>query len=157
MIGADDLAWLDALRRRHYPAARNRLPAHLTLFHHLPPSIAGELRHRLADAVRGPAPRARVSGVMNLGQGTALRIESPGLEAIRAELGDSFFGLLVPQDQARWTPHVTIENKVAPEVARATQKQLPPELIGRAVAIKGLACWAYDMGAWAPISRHMFK
>ncbi|HEU5286581.1 MAG TPA: 2'-5' RNA ligase family protein, partial [Sphingomicrobium sp.] len=30
-LGAEDFAWLDALRRRHYPPERNRVPAHLTL------------------------------------------------------------------------------------------------------------------------------
>ena len=42
-LGPADLAWLDRLRRTYYPAERNQLPAHLTMFHALPPSAEGEL------------------------------------------------------------------------------------------------------------------
>ena len=52
LFGDADLAWLDALRRAHFPPARNQLPAHLTLFHHLPPSIEGELGARLGTETR---------------------------------------------------------------------------------------------------------
>ena len=45
-----DLAFLDAERRAHFPPHRNILPAHLTLFHALPPSVESELRRRLAEA-----------------------------------------------------------------------------------------------------------
>ncbi len=43
-MAVPDLAWLDQLRRRHYPAERNQVPAHLTMFHALPPSAEGEVR-----------------------------------------------------------------------------------------------------------------
>ena len=43
-IGKADLAWLDKLRQAHYPAERNHLPAHLTMFHALPPSAEREAR-----------------------------------------------------------------------------------------------------------------
>ena len=45
-LGAEDFAWLEGLRRRHYPAERNRVPAHLTIFHALPPSA--EVRNSIA-------------------------------------------------------------------------------------------------------------
>ena len=35
-LDAASFARLDGLRRTHFPAAINRLSAHLTLFHHLP-------------------------------------------------------------------------------------------------------------------------
>ena len=47
---------LDALRRAHFPAALNRLSAHLTLFHHLPGERLAEVGDALA-AVAAPAPR----------------------------------------------------------------------------------------------------
>ena len=47
-MGAEEFAWLDSLRRRHFPPERNQLPAHLTMFHALPPSAEGEVRARLA-------------------------------------------------------------------------------------------------------------
>ena len=36
----DVFAWVDALRRAHYPPERNRLGAHVTLFHALPASVS---------------------------------------------------------------------------------------------------------------------
>ncbi len=72
----------------------------------------------------GPPPEARLSGLISLGKGVAYRVESPGLAAIRAELAKAFAGLLTPQDQAGWRAHVTIQNKVALEVARALLSEL---------------------------------
>ena len=37
LLGRADHAWLDGERQRHFPPERNQLPAHLTLFHQLPP------------------------------------------------------------------------------------------------------------------------
>ena len=90
LFGDADLAWLDGLRRAHFPPTRNRLPAHLTLFHHLPPSLEPELRARLGDETRRvAAPSAMAAGISDLGAGTALRIESPELEAIRQSLAEA--------------------------------------------------------------------
>nr|WP_246350966.1 2'-5' RNA ligase family protein [Sphingobium boeckii] len=151
------MAWLDGLRRAHFPPERNVIPAHLTLFHHLPPSIEGELRACLARATRGiPAPVARIAGLMNLGRGTAFRIESPALEDIRADLAARFSTLLTPQDQAGWRPHVTIQNKVTPEDARALQRDLQAGFTPRPLAIRGLAAWYYRGGPWEALSRHAF-
>ncbi len=53
IFGAQDHMYLDGLRRTHFPPERNRLAAHLTLFHHLPPGIGPELKRRLTDLTRG--------------------------------------------------------------------------------------------------------
>lgn len=157
LFGRQDQAWLNQLRREHYPPDRGQLDAHLTLFHHLPPSVAEELRHRLNRETRGVrAPRARVSGLMSLGRGVAYRIESPELTAIRAELVEAFAGLLVPQDAVRWRPHVTIQNKVTPSLARFVLKALSRDFVPREAEIAGLATWYYRGGPWEPLSRHMF-
>lgn len=157
LFGAEDAAWLTGLRRQHFPPARNHLDAHLTLFHHIAPSLAPELKQRLVAETRGvSAPQARVGGIMSLGRGTALRIDSPELEAIRARLADAFRGLLMPQDQAGWRPHVTIQNKVEPAVARALKAELEAGFAPRPLAIAGLAAWWYRGGPWELLSRHMF-
>jgi len=52
-----DFAWLDRLRRAHFPPERNLLPAHLTLFHALPPSAEAELKRRLARLAGRAFPR----------------------------------------------------------------------------------------------------
>ena len=156
LFGTQDQAWFDGLRRAHFPVERNQLAAHLTLFHHLPPSIAPELKRRLAEATRAPAPPARVAGVFSLGRGVALRIDCPGLAAIRADLADAFTGMLTPQDGQGWRAHVTVQNKVEPAVAKALLAQLQAGFAPRPVAIAGLAAWWYRGGPWEPLSRHMF-
>lgn len=157
LVGARDFAWLDGLRRAHFPPERNRLPAHLTLFHHLPPSLEGEVRQRLADAADAPPPRAQAAGLLNLGRGVAIRIVSPDLTAIRDDLAHAFAGLLTPQDAAGWLPHVTIQNKVAPHEARALLATLMAKFTPRPVLVDGLGLWRYRGGPWEAVSRHMFR
>nr|WP_246616718.1 2'-5' RNA ligase family protein [Sphingomonas yunnanensis] len=157
MFAAADQAFLDSQRRAFFPPERNQLAAHLTMFHHLPPSGAAELRQRLVAETRGVAPpRARLAGVISLGRGVAYRIECPALEAIRGRLADSFRGLLTPQDQAGWRAHVTVQNKVDPGEARALIERLKAEFVARPVVIAGLATYWYRGGPWEPLSRHLF-
>jgi hypothetical protein len=157
LLGAEDFAYFDRLRRTHFPAERNQLDAHLTLFHHLPPGIAPELKARLAEAARRPAPAAMLAGVISLGRGVAFRIESVELDAIRADLRDAFTGLLTPQDSVGWRAHVTVQNKVQPGEARALKDALEADFAPRPVRIVGLAAWWYRGGPWEPLSRHMFR
>ena len=157
LFGRQDQARFDVLRREHYPPERNLLPAHLTLFHHLPPGVAEELKQRLSAETRGVrAPRAKVSGLMSLGGGVAYRIEAPALVAIREGLCEAFAGLLMPQDAGPWRPHVTVQNKVRPSLAKVVMGALSRDFQPREVEIAGLASWWYRGGPWEPHSRHMF-
>lgn len=157
LFGAEDAAFLTGLRRAHFPPERNHLDAHLTLFHHLPPSIESELKHRLAQGTRGVTPpRASLAELMSLGRGVAFRVESPELEATRESLRDAFAPLLTPQDAGGWRPHVTIQNKVEPGIARALKTDLEADFRPRPLAIAGIGCFYYRGGPWEPISRHMF-
>ncbi len=157
LFGAEDQAWFDAQRRAHFPPERNQLAAHLTMFHHLQPSLAPELKQRLAAATRGvPRPQARIAGVFSLGRGVAYRIDSAELAAIRAELAHAFSGMLMPQDQQGWRAHVTVQNKVEPAAAKALLAELSAGFTPRPVAVAGLAAWWYRGGPWEPLSRHMF-
>ncbi len=157
LFGPGDDGWLQQLRREHYPPERNRVPAHLTLLRHLPPSLAGELSARLAAATAAPPPPARIAGIMDLGEGTALRVESEGLAAIRDELAGAFHGLLTPQDDAAWSPHVTIQNKVSPRTAKALQHRLLATFEPRPLSIRALASWRYRDGPWEAIRTHSFR
>ena len=146
------------MRREHYPVDRNRVPAHLTLFRQLPPSVERELSHRLAEATAAPPPRATIAGVMDLGEGTALRVDSPALQEIREDVAEALHGLLTPQDQARWRPHVTIQNKVEPREARSLQQRLRVAFEPRSLAIRALATWRYKPdGTWQPLKTHPFR
>lgn len=157
LLGAADFAWADGLRRAHFPPERNVLSAHLTLFHHLPPSALDEVAARLKRLCAGPPPSARLTEVMLLGRGVAFRVDSPALMAMRDDLADAFTGLLTPQDQARPRLHITVQNKVAPDEAKALAASLRHDFHPRPLAIAGLAAWHYRGGPWELAMKAMFR
>lgn len=156
-LGAEDQRWLDSLRQRHFPPERNCLKAHLTIFHALPPSAESEVRHRLAEHAKGPSPRAIITGLMNLGGGVAYRVASDELDHIRAELAAGFHGLLSAQDNGGWRPHVTIQNKVAPKVARELLQELEGRFEQRPLSISGLGLHRYLGGPWEKLAIYAFR
>lgn len=156
-LGRDDFAWLEGLRRRHYPPDRNRVPAHLILFHALPPSAEAEVRTLLAGLAGRRPPNAFVAGVMDLGGGVALRIASDELARLRAELAERLAGLLTAQDKAGWSAHVTIQNKVAPRDARALAAALGSTYDRRPVRIAGLGLHRYLGGPWETVRTYPFR
>jgi len=107
--------------------------------------------------VRQASPLARTRGLQSLGRGVAIRIDSSVLEDIRADLAEAFAPLLTPQDQARWRPHVTIQNKVAPNVALALLGSLEQGWCDQPVGVAGIGIFFYRGGPWEPVSRHMFR
>ncbi|MGB5077208.1 MAG: 2'-5' RNA ligase family protein [Sphingorhabdus sp.] len=157
-MGPADQAWADRLRGEHFPPGRNHLKAHITLFHHLPPSQLLEIKSRLVSVTCDcPAPTARLSEVMMLGRGVAYRIESPQLLSIRDVLADAFEGLLIPQDQARPRLHITVQNKEEPSVAKALHAQLAARFTPRPIQILGLSAHYYRGGPWEKIARWAFR
>ena len=156
-IGQSDFSWLEGLRRAHFPAERNQLPAHLTIFHALPPSADTELRGRISRIVRRSSPAAHVAGLMDLGGGVAFRIISPELDRIRDELADGLHGLLSAQDSGGWRPHVTIQNKVAPKIARALKVSLEQQFRPRPLSISGIGLHRYRGGPWERLAIYPFR
>jgi len=156
-LAQDDFSWIEGLRRAHYPRERNQVRAHLTMFHALPPSAEGEVRARLAQIVRRPAPIAMIAGLMDLGGGVAFRVVSPDLDRIRAELADDLRGLLGAQDNRGWRPHITIQNKVAPKTARALKDSLERGFSPRPLGLRGLGLHRYLGGPWEPLANYPFR
>lgn len=156
-IGPADLAWLDRLRRVHYPADRNRLPAHLTMFHALPPSAEGEARSALSRFGAEPSPRASIEGLIDLGGGVAFRVVSEDLDRIRRDLAARFHGLLGAQDSGGWRPHITIQNKVPPKEARALKADLERAFRPRRLGIGGLGLHRYVGGPWESLATYSFR
>lgn len=156
-IGLADLAWLDQLRRAHYPADRNRVPAHLTMFHALPPSAEAEVRSTVSRFAADRPPQASIEGLMDLGGGVAFRVVSVELDAIRRELAAHFTGLLGAQDSGGWRPHITIQNKVAPKQSRALMAQLQAAFDPRPLAISGLGLHRYRGGPWEKLAVFSFR
>ena len=157
-LPADILAWADNLRQRHFPPERNWLKAHVTLFHAFAPSLREELRGVLAQMAASFAPpKASIEGLMSLGKGTALAIHSPSLLAIRARVADHFHGALTAQDQHRPRLHITIQNKVAPELARGLQTELAPSLQRRDFVFSGLGLHLYLGPHWQRAGTWSFR
>ncbi|MGY1804263.1 2'-5' RNA ligase family protein [Blastococcus sp. SYSU D00922] len=147
----------DRLRAEHFPPERNFLAAHVTLFHALP---AEHLDTVLADlreaAEREPFPVA-VAGVRFLGRGVAYSLASPQLAELRAGLVSAWQPWLTSQDRQKHAPHVTVQNKVEPAVARALQERLAAEFVRYEVQARGLGLWRYLGGPWAPVAELPFR
>ena len=156
-IAPVDFSWLEGLRRAHYPPERNRVPAHLTIFHAVVPSAEAELRARVSRVVRRKPPRAEIAGLMDLGGGVAFRLVSPDLDAIREELAHDLHGLLGAEDSGGWRPHITIQNKVAPKAARALKDSLERTFRPRSLAIGGLGIHRYLGGPWEKVAVYPFR
>lgn len=152
-----DQRWAEALRRTHYPPDRNQVPAHISLFHHLPPSLESEARAMLAEVAKAPKLAARIEGARSLGNGVAIHIACPALLDIWATIAERFAQHLVPQDRHPPRLHITIQNKVTPAVAKEALATLSESIAPRATAIGALTCWHYDSGPWIPIARYAFR
>ena len=94
---------------------------------------------------------------MELGSGVAFRVVSPELGRIRKELAADLHGLLGAQDSGGWTPHVTIQNKVASKVARALRQSLESRFEPRSLSISGIAIHRYLDGSWEPVAGYPFR
>ncbi len=144
--------YFDRLRRAHFPAERNHLSAHVTLFHRLPgdhgPAIGAAL-----GATAVPLD-VRVSGVRLLGRGVAFDLESAELAALRAGLARRWDPWLSAQDRGLRRLHVTVQNKVDPAVARALHEDLAAGFAPWTVRCTGLALWRYLGGPWEAVGEY---
>jgi 2'-5' RNA ligase len=150
-------AHFDALRRAYFPPERLVVGAHVTLFHAVPADEEAALTALLATAARSTAPLPIVvSGVRFLGRGVAFSLECAALITLRAQLRMALHERLTPQDRQRWAPHITVQNKVAPEAARALFTQLSAGFEPSTVTGIGLGLWRYRGGPWEAVSAHRF-
>jgi hypothetical protein len=156
-LGSHDFAWLDQLRRAHYPPERNQVAVHLTIFHSLPPSARGELQSRLTKFAAAAPPKASIEGLMDLGGGVAFRVVSAELDRIREDLLNELHGLLGAQDFRGWRPHITIQNKVPPRESRMLAGALERGFSPRALSIAGLGIHCYMGGPWERVAIYPFR
>lgn len=157
-MGAADRLHFDALRAAHFPPERNHLRAHITLFHQLPPSALDELDGLIrAIAAETPPPAAMLREIYSLDSGTAFRIDSPDLLAIRARIADRFTGMLTAQDQGTPRLHITVQNKVTPREARQLCAELARDFRPRPLVIAGLAAHHYRGGPWEAAFARNFR
>ena len=149
--------WFDDLRREHFPPERNHLAAHVTLFHALPGARRAEVARAVAEVCASVGPvQAEVTGLRSLGGGVAYSLDCPPLTRVHARLQDAFAPWVTRQDARPFWAHVTVQNKVAPEAARALLARLEHGPAPPPVVVTGLALWFYRGGPWEPLSEVPF-
>jgi 2'-5' RNA ligase len=149
-------ARVDRERAALFPPGRTAVGAHVTLFHALPGSTRGDVEGVLGQhRSLAPLPVA-VTEPFLLGRGVAYGLRSPALEDPHRALQDRWRDALTPQDRQRFRPHLTVQNKVAPEVARETLARLREAYVPVRATGLGLELWRYDGGPWTPLARYDF-
>ena len=144
---------LDGLRRRYFPAAQNRVPAHATLFHHLPGTDLRAIVERMRRDCAATAPLPfTVASTRFLGRGVAYEIDCPGLVRLRAGFAAAWKDGLTAQDRQGYKPHATIQNKVSSDEARDARVRLDA-LLPISGTVDGLALWHYRGGPWEEAGR----
>lgn len=153
-MDAPSAARFTALRRAHFPAERNWLDAHITLFHALPGAYANDILGDIARAAgRHRAFALRVERVYFLGAGVAYAMSSPEGMALREDLARCWPTLLGRQDRHWRGPlHVTVQNKVAPAEAKRLQAELERDFVPGDIDAVGLQVWEYLGGPWRPVA-----
>lgn len=147
---------LDQLRERHFPADRNHLQAHVTLFHAVPGEHEDVVRADLAAAAQRPGFDVEVAGLRSLGGGVAFDLRSAEVTDLRTALARGWAEWLTRQD-AQWRhPHVTVQNKVPAEEDRALHADLAAGFSPYRVPAVGLGLWRYDGGPWTALARYPF-
>ena len=155
----DDVhSWADDLRRAYFPPERNHLHAHVTMFHSFAPSLLEELKEFLPRiSAEFAPPQADISGLLDLGKGTAISLQSPGLLELRALISEHFHGCLTDQDLHTPRLHITIQNKVSKDEARTLQSKLAAEIELRRFAFPALELHQYLGGPWELVKTFTFR
>lgn len=157
-LDPESTVFFEAERRRYFPPERNLIPAHVTLFHHLPGEQAARIAADLADAARRQAPfPVEVGGLRLLGKGVAYRLDAPAFAALRGRLERLWHAHLTPQDRQKIAPHVTIQNKVEPALAKKLFERLSASFQPFSARAEGLLLWEYQGGPWSPRGAFRFE
>jgi 2'-5' RNA ligase len=114
-------------------------------------AIAGHLAE-VAAAQPGPLP-LRVTGLKFMGRGVMYTLDNPALPALHRRLQQHWQAWLSPQDQQGLRPHITVQNKVDPAVARALHEELAAGFRPFEAQGTGLALWAYRGGPWEKLAQ----
>ncbi|MCW4114195.1 2'-5' RNA ligase family protein [Aurantimonas sp. MSK8Z-1] len=143
------LTRFEAVRRRLFPPERNRVPAHLTLFHKLPGAARATVVSVLYASAEQTLPfDVDVTGVRFIGRGNAFALDSPRLLDLRLRLAQRFAEWLTPQDRQPFQPHVTVQNKVDAGRARQDHAELCAAFSPWTSRAIGLDLWHYRGGPW---------
>ncbi|HEY0059736.1 MAG TPA: 2'-5' RNA ligase family protein [Flavisolibacter sp.] len=148
MLDESSALYFNTLRKTHFPPERNFLEAHLTLFHNLPAQGVDIIKEVEAFCKGQKAMTLEVSQVVSIGAGVAFKIQSPELEALHKKLQQQWEQWLIPQDRQKLWPHITVQNKVSSEQAKALQLELAASFTPFSIQGLGLSVWHYLGGPW---------
>lgn len=143
-------------RQRYFPAALNRIPAHLSLFHTLAEQDVTVQSLQAAAEVQHQFPM-QVAELKSLGKGVAYFLHSAEAKSLHRSLSDAFADQLSAQDRQGFRPHVVVQNKVTPAAAHLTLVQLQAGFRPWSVTAVGLDLWRYLGGPWLHLQRFDFK
>ena len=147
----------EAQRAELFPRGRTAVGAHVTLFHALPGPLRRDVEDELARLTADTPPfPVGVTEVFPLGRGVAYRLVAPAAELVHRRLADRWRPHLTRQDAQPFRPHVTVQNKVEPDVAKATLDRLRSSFRPHTTAGVGLELWRYDGGPWTLLRRWRF-
>ena len=147
----------DAERAELFPPGRTAVGAHVTMFHALPAYLRGDVETELTRRAEIPAFAVRVEEVVPLGRGVAYRLAAEEALRLHRDLQELWRSHLTRQDAQPFRPHVTVQNKVDPEAARATLERLRGAFVPEVTRAVGLEVWRYDGGPWTLLRRWAFR
>lgn len=132
---------LNCLRREFYPAEKNLVPAHVTLFHQFPRQGLGDLPAFPAELV------VHFGRVFFMGQGFAVEAQCQDLQIWRKQVLDLPLEFS-SQDRSLKKLHVTLQNKESPAKAREDFEAFCQKWSPFTGKIFGLRQWRYLSGPW---------
>lgn len=150
--------FFNALRQKYFPAERNFLDAHLTLFHALPGDrIESTLLFLKEIAQKNQAFVMKQKGWKSIGRGVAYVLESEVLQSLHKQMQQEWKLELSAQDNQKLWPHITIQNKVTSAEALQTLQLVEgvnvPDLKGL-----GFNVFYYKDGPWEFVKTlHFFE
>lgn len=155
-IDTSSFRYFNSLRIKYFPADRNFIDAHVTLFHSLPYS------QKIFNTVEEISSQQKVFIVhvakpMSIGKGVAFKLECEDLIRIHRVLQNHWIEFLTRQDKQKIWPHITVQNKVSSQEAQNLLAELEKDFQPSLVIAKGLQLWEYLGGPWKLNKEYFFK
>jgi 2'-5' RNA ligase len=149
-------AFFETRRRQYFPAERNVVAAHVTMFHALPGSRERDVVELLGGLADRPGFPVAVTGLRSLGRGVAYDLAAPEAVQLRDRVAERFAADLTRQDRQQLTSHVTVANKLPPERAREILDELRADFVPFEVQAAGVSLYRYVGGPWEPVRSFAF-
>ncbi len=148
--------FFNSLRKKHFPASRNFIDAHLTLFHALPNEY--KITDTVKDLCNLQMPfELIINEVVSIGKGVAYKIESTELLQLHKALQNKWQNFLSLQDRQKLWPHITVQNKVPVQKVKQLLDELKNNFTPFSTSATGLQLWEYLNGPWKLVEYFVFK